>query len=83
MTRDLPALRQKLLDQLPVFAKPRLAEFEAAIRAEYTGYTIRHDGQCWVARHSDIPTLSAGGMTPEAAVTDLRMAIEAMVDDVA
>ena len=81
MTRDLPALRQKLTDYLPEIGKPRLAEFEAAIRAEYTGYFIRWDGSCWVARHSDNPTLSAGAMTPEAAVADLQMALMAAVDE--
>lgn len=81
MTRDLPALRQKLLAHLPDFAKPRLAEFEAATRANVVnGYTIRWTGECWLARHSDNPTLSAGAMTPEAAVADLRMAIEAKPD---
>lgn len=82
MTRDLSALRQKLLDQLPVFAKKRLAEFEALVRTEErTGYTVRWTGECWLARHSDNPTLSAGAMTPEAAVADLRMATEATPDD--
>lgn len=81
MTRDLPALRQKLTDYLPEIGKPRLAEFEAAIRAEYTGYTIRWDGSCWVARHSDNPTLSAGAMTPDAAMADLRMMFAAMADE--
>lgn len=82
MTRDLPALRQKLLDQLPVFCKPRLAEFEAATRANVVnGYTIRWTGECWLARHSDNPTLSAGAMTPEAAVADLQMALAAPIDE--
>ena len=81
MTRDPQVLYDKILTQLPDFAKPRLAEFEAAIRGEYTGYTIRWDGSCWVARHSDNPTLSAGAMTPEAAVADLQMALMAAVDE--
>ena len=46
-----------------------------------TGYTVRWDGSCWLARHTDNPTLSVGAMTPEAAVADLRMAIEATPDD--
>lgn len=78
MTRDLPALRDKILDQLPDFVKPCLAELETAIRAEYTGYTIRWDGECWVARHSDNPTLSAASMTPDEALADLRMMFKAM-----
>ena len=81
MTRDPQVLYDKILTQLPDFAKPRLAEFEAAIRAEYTGYTIRWDGSCWVARHSDNPTLSAGAMTPDAAMADLRMMFAAMADE--
>lgn len=82
MTRDLSALRQKLLDQLPVFCKPRLAEFEAAVRAaERTGYSIRWTGACWLARHSDNPTLSAGAMTANEALTDLLMAQTATPDD--
>ena len=81
MTRDPQVLYDKILTQLPDFAKPRLAEFEAAIRGEYTGYTIRWDGSCWVARHSDNPTLSAAAMTPEAAVADLQMALMAAVDE--
>jgi len=53
------------------------------LRAELAtpGYTVRWTGQCWLARHSDNPTLSAGAMTPEAAVADLRMAMEAKNDD--
>ena len=81
MTRDPQVLYDKILTQLPDFAKPRLAEFEAAIRGEYTGYTIRWDGSCWVARHSDNPTLSAGAMTPDAAMADLRMMFAAMADE--
>ena len=81
MTRDLPALRRSITDRLPDFVKPRLAEFEAAIRAEYTGYTVRWDGSCWVARHSDNPTLSAAAMTPNEAMADLRMMFAAMADE--
>ena len=77
MTRDLPALRQKLTGYLPEIGKPLLAELEAAIRAEYTGYTIRWTGECWVARHSDKPNLSAASMTPDEALADLRMALMA------
>ena len=83
MTRDLPALRRSITDRLPDFMKPRLAELEAAIRAEYTGYTIRWTGECWLARHSDNPTLSAGAMTPNEALNDLQMALMAMADEVA
>ena len=81
MTRDLPALRRGITDRLPDFMKPRLAEFEAAIRAEYTGYFIRWDGSCWVARHSDNPTLSAGAMTAIDALNDLQMALMATADE--
>ena len=78
MTRDPQGLYDKILTQLPDFAKPRLAEFEAAIRGEYTGYTIRWDGSCWVARHSDYPALSAGAMSAVEALNDLQMALMAV-----
>lgn len=40
-----------------------------------SGYTIRWTGECWVARFSGKPTLSAGAKTPEAALADLQMAL--------